>query len=284
MNTKYYENMKSVPFDEWVSGLRREKQLYDWCAALPSLPDENFQRRFVGRAYGDAMQQAIDAVELFKVLINRVGNKFGDNDRVVDFGCGWGRISQTLYRYFKPCNIISADIQHDAIDFCRKSGLATKLYHVINQNLDMIEDGSIHHIFAFSVFSHLNEELANKWIMEFYRILKPGGSVAITTRHISFLRHVEYLKTLPKEKIPPHAIGLIEAFSNSEKAVADFNDGCFVYRDYPRLSKVGVGYGEAIIPEYYVEKYWQPIFGGKTAYASPNGNIDQKTILLTKHI
>ena len=244
MNEVLLNKLQSAPFAEWVSGLRRDNVTYDWCDALPLLPNETFQRRFVGRAFGDAMQQAIEFVELSKTLITDLGGTFHNDNRIVDFGCGWGRISQTLYRYFNPSNVISVDIQEDAITFCKQSGLKTKLYQIDDQkqNLHMLADSSVNSIIAFSVFSHLTEELANKWMREFYRVLSPGGSVAITTRHISLLRHVEHLKTLPNKKIPPHAYGLLEAFANAAEANAEFEAGHFVYRSYPNMTKCGDGY------------------------------------------
>ena len=113
------EKIRTAPDEAWLLGLKRETDLYDWCEAVPNLPDEQFQRRFVGKAYGDAMQQAYEAIEKFKHGIEQIGSHISEDDHVLDFGCGWGRISQSFYRYFKPENIISADIQQEALDFSR---------------------------------------------------------------------------------------------------------------------------------------------------------------------
>lgn len=282
MNDLFFSKMRMASKDDWRAGIRRDSTLFDWCAALPNLPDEKFQRRFVGKAYGDAMQQAFEAVEEFRIGIEKLGCQICEDDIALDFGCGWGRISQSLYRYFKPENIISADIQTEAVEFCRSSGLRTNITQVCNQNLAQVQDNSVDYVFAFSVFSHLNEQNANNWIAEFIRILKPGGAIAVTTRAPSMLRHVTNLLKIPKEQIPPHAYGLIDAFSDVEKALVEYNAGKFVYRDYPGLTKSGAGYGEALIPEAYVKNAWQPLFGGDTIFAPPSGTIDQAIIFIRK--
>ncbi|MBE1424582.1 2-polyprenyl-3-methyl-5-hydroxy-6-metoxy-1,4-benzoquinol methylase [Desulfomicrobium macestii] len=282
MNELLYDKMRMVSTNEWLAGLLRDTDKFEWCAALPSLPDEQFQRRFVGRAYSEAMQQAFDAVEEFRQGLARLGCQFDEDAVALDFGCGWGRISQTMYRYFRPYNIISADIQSDAVDFCFKSGLATKIIQVYDNNLHQILNESVDCIFAYSVFSHLSENAANIWIKEFVRILKPGGAIAVTTRAPSIIRHALNLLKLPKQEIPLHGRGLIEAFFDADKALEEYNDGVFVYRDYPHPTKSGVDYGEAIIPEHYVANVWLPIFGGGYSFLPPVRTLDQAIIFLRK--
>lgn len=279
MDDLIYEKMRTVSDQDWLSGLCREAN-YEWCSALPVLPDESFQRRFVGRANSEAMSQAFEAIEKFKDGLCGLGCDFDATANVVDFGCGWGRISQSLYRYFKPSNILSADIQSEALEFCRQSGLATNLVHVSEDRLGLQRDSTVDFVFAFSVFSHLSEHAANIWIAEFFRILRPGGGVAITTRATSILRHVANLKK--QKEIPPHANGLIEAFPDPDAALKEYSEGKFVYRDYPNNSRCGKGYGEALIPEAYVRNCWEPKFGGGYQFFLPSGRIDQAIIILRK--
>lgn len=279
----HFHTIRTIPDDEWLRGLRRECE-GDWRQVLPQLPDEMFQRRFVGKAYEDAMQQAFEAVEAFRLAIKSVGSDFRSDNYVIDFGCGWGRISQTLYRYFDPEKIISADIQLEALDYCRKSGLRTNLVQVIGEKIETIESSSVDVIVAYSVFSHLSEEKANKVIMEFLRVLKPGGSIAITTRTPAIIRHAMNLQQMDLSEIPVHARGIAEAFSDADKALHDYHNGRFVYRDLPALTKVGEGYGEALIPEGYVRKHWQPIFRGPFQFVQPSGSVDQAIIALNKAV
>lgn len=84
MNETLYEQMRTASSNDWLAGLRRDTVTHDWCSALPVLPDEQFQRRFVGKAHADALQQAHDAVDLFKRGIEQLGGRFSPTDHVVD--------------------------------------------------------------------------------------------------------------------------------------------------------------------------------------------------------
>jgi 2-polyprenyl-3-methyl-5-hydroxy-6-metoxy-1,4-benzoquinol methylase len=43
-------------------------------------------------------------------------------------------------------------------------------------------EGTFDMIYAYSVFSHLSEQCHLAWASEFARILKPGGTVCLTTQ------------------------------------------------------------------------------------------------------
>ena len=90
------------------------------------------------------------------------------------------------------------------------------------------------------------------------------------------------LQQLPNDQIPIYAKGIAEAFHDAEEALQAYSDGKFVYRDLPSLTKVGEGYGEALIPEAYVQEHWLPVFGGACVYLAPAGFVDQATIILKK--
>jgi len=49
-------------------------------------------------------------------------------------------------------------------------------------------------IYAYSVFSHLNEDTHLKWIEEFSRILKAGGLLLVTTQARRF---IDFCESLP---------------------------------------------------------------------------------------
>lgn len=274
-----FKDIRELDEYEWIGILKRESKDYHFNKLMPTLPEEAFQRRFVGKANAEAFQASYDAIEAFKECCERLGCSFNSEQKILDFGCGWGRISQTLYRYFEPKNIFSADIQDEALDFCRDSGLATNIISTKN-NFINLDEYSLDYIFAFSVFSHLSEDNANFWMNYFNKLLKPGGCIVVTTRAKSIIKYASSLKD--KTDIPLQAKGLLEVFSNPTLDMENYDKGLFIYKNYKHVNKTGKGYGEALIPKQYVEKYFVPIFNGQLIFAEATKDVDQAIIAIRK--
>jgi SAM-dependent methyltransferase len=57
-------------------------------------------------------------------------------------------------------------------------------------------DGAFDFVYAFSVFTHLSVELADRWMAELRRVVKPGGLVWFTIHGQSYRERL-----LPEEKV-----------------------------------------------------------------------------------
>jgi SAM-dependent methyltransferase len=128
-------------------------------------------------------------------------------------------------------------------------------------------------VVGFSVFSHLAEHVAGAWMREFSRLLTPGGIVAVTTRPRSFLDHCEsiarprhtprrWFSRLLSRQSPAMAYyeGALGAmFPDFGEARRRYDAGEFLYAP---LGGGGVRapsfYGEALIPEGYARRAWEP--------------------------
>jgi len=107
-------------------------------------------------------------IELLKFKIQRT--------RALDFGCGVGRLTQALCRYFKDCYGI--DIAPSMIALANKyNKYGDKCRYFLNESddLKLFEDGSFDLIYSNIVLQHMKPEYSKKYIKEFLRILKPGG-------------------------------------------------------------------------------------------------------------
>lgn len=87
---------------EWRRGLIGRNMSIPWSMDLPSLPNEHIQTAFTGKTRRNAFLQAFEAVEKFVAGARELGKALSDASTVLDFGIGWGRITQTAYRYFDP--------------------------------------------------------------------------------------------------------------------------------------------------------------------------------------
>lgn len=174
--------------------------------------------------------------------------------RILDFGCGWGRIARFFLRDVNSDNIIGVDASHKVINFCKDNMHFGRWYAINPVPPSGMPEENFDLIFAHSVFSHLEENAARAWIMEFARILNPGGLLIVTTWGRSFLDRCESMRG--QEHKLNHYKFWSQAFIPVEKAKKAYDEGMFLFEPTPieggELDKSY--FGLALIPKKYVEK------------------------------
>jgi SAM-dependent methyltransferase len=100
--------------------------------------------------------------------------------RVLDFGCGCGRTLRWFLRDFPGTEFHGADVDEQAIAWCRKN-LPAAIF-VQNQPQPPLPYPGRHFdvIYCLSVFTHLDEAMQDLWLAELSRLLAPGGVVLLT--------------------------------------------------------------------------------------------------------
>jgi len=249
------------------------------------LPKIDIQSQFTGLSEEQTFLQALTYLTLCKdqALANNCHFGFHDSSqKVLDFGCGWGRITQLLAMYFKTENIIAADVMPAAINTCKQLAVQASYELLKTWPPSSIQDSSIDYIFGYSVFSHLSEDNADAWIREFSRILKPGGMAFLTTRHRSFFEHLASLHK--QSELPSYASGAANAFKDIDSALKAYDQGQFCFDAMGSGGKdLAAVYGEAFIPPAYAKKQWGSYFS-KIEYHDPlpEGLLDQATLIFCK--
>ncbi|HZF96562.1 MAG TPA: class I SAM-dependent methyltransferase [Allosphingosinicella sp.] len=100
--------------------------------------------------------------------------------RVLDLGCGAGRMIRHFEPYADGANIWGVDISAEHILWCKRNlsppfsfAATTKVPHL------PFEDRSFDLIYCGSVFTHI-DDLADAWLLELRRILSPEGRLFVT--------------------------------------------------------------------------------------------------------
>ncbi len=96
--------------------------------------------------------------------------------RALDFGCGVGRLTQALCRYFDEC--CGVDIAPSMIRLARRYNRhGRRCRYVMNESDDLraFEDGSFDFVYSFLVLQHMRPDFAKRYIREFLRVLAPRG-------------------------------------------------------------------------------------------------------------
>lgn len=226
---------------------------------IPGLPPEDVQIATTGKA---GERNILEAVDFCRAVMERYRRHCGAGaPAVLDFGCGWGRITRTFLSATPAGRITGVDVRPDAVEMARALAPAIT-FHQIDPRAPapMLADAAFDMVVAYSVFSHLSEDVAQSWIDEFARIVIPGGLVCITTRPRA---HLVYAKAQAADVsgLTGHQKLYSTMLSDFDAAIARYDAGGFVY-----VPTGGGGvlspdyYGEAIVPRAYAERQWQNRF------------------------
>ncbi len=107
------------------------------------------------------------------VPLNRVG-------RLLDWGCGCGRLTAHWLRVKNGPEIHGCDIDSQAIEWCRGNLRGGRFETVNFAPPTPYPDGHFGAIFGYSLFTHLTRDAQVAWLGEMHRILKPGGTFVAT--------------------------------------------------------------------------------------------------------
>ncbi|MBI5632831.1 MAG: glycoside hydrolase family 99-like domain-containing protein [Nitrospirae bacterium] len=223
---------------------------------LPTMPDEQIQINWTGRSGYETLHQAFLAFSLFKEIIGRHYQDIRSCNRILDFGCGWGRIIRFFLKDIEPGGLWGIDCYEEAVAICNNSNLKCNFESIDVMPPTTLPDDYFDAIYLYSVFSHLSEEAHMAWLMEFKRILKPGGIVIATTRPRHFLIECDTLRNRKDVKEFQH--GAVASFQNINDCLSDYDNGSFCH------SPTGGGgvlstsfYGETAIPREYALEHWK---------------------------
>jgi len=132
-----------------------------WVAATAEADDASYQESAVK-----------DAAALLEGLTDEVG----PGARVLDLGCGIGRLSAELAGRFTE--VVGGDVSPEMIAVARrmhadKPGLRFES----NSGVDLadFEDGAFAMVFSYSVLPHIPPDVLEGYFLEIGRVLRPGG-------------------------------------------------------------------------------------------------------------
>lgn len=107
--------------------------------------------------------------------------------RILEWGCGPGRIVQHIPIVFQKSEVFASDYNKQTIEWCNKH--INKVSFSVNQLSPPLSypPEFFDLVYALSVFTHLSEEHHLAWLEELYRVLKINGLLLITTQGNAFL-------------------------------------------------------------------------------------------------
>jgi SAM-dependent methyltransferase len=155
--------------------------------SLPLPPDELIDRVVSGFSNERPeehralfLQSGRRSLEDLEQALAAVGDALSKHERILEFGCGCGRIMRWMEDLGGTCTLVGTDIDARAIEWAAEN-LPFARFDV-NEGLPPTgyRDGEFDLVVNHSVFTHLDERYQDRWLAELRRIVSPGGLLVLS--------------------------------------------------------------------------------------------------------
>ncbi|MDQ6605747.1 MAG: class I SAM-dependent methyltransferase [Actinomycetota bacterium] len=157
---------------------------------LPPIPPADLVYRVVPAfKAGDAEharqsfhQYARSSVLALERGLSVLGRELTSFERILDFGCGPGRVMRHLGPLAAGSQLHGVDVDPDSIAWCAEHIGFAKFVIGPHEPPLPYADGQFDLVYNHSVFTHIDERRQDLWLAELARVLAPGG-IALLTVH-----------------------------------------------------------------------------------------------------
>jgi SAM-dependent methyltransferase len=224
----------------WALLLTQEYRRYPHLrAVLPSVPAPELQARWNGTS---GVPLASQGAAFYRTLCARyaqAGARPLADSRVLDFGCGWGRLTRFLARDLPPGRLHGCDPVESILDVCREYGVPATLARSDFLPERLPFDESFDLAFAFSVFTHLSERAHERCLAELHGGLRSGGILVATIRPPAYLYESPLMESVRGRAGEPFVFAPHGADPS-----------------HPQYAGPEMDYGETVIALDYVRERW----------------------------
>lgn len=186
------------------------------------------------------------------------GNSFQAASNILDFGCGTSRILRYMIEFLPGSQYYATEVFDENIEWGRRAFPEVIYLHQSNYPPLDFPDEKFDIIYAYSIFTHYEENLHLQWISELHRILKERGLIILTIHGEPVLRRCK------NEKAVREAM-CVKGQNYKKLRKRFYNYGYVFYPSYDRanLSRGGLDsdiFGITFISNEYMQKNWSRKF------------------------
>ncbi|MEK6326328.1 MAG: class I SAM-dependent methyltransferase [Actinomycetota bacterium] len=230
----------------WAILLTKHYSLYpNLRRALPDLPKPAMQERFNGSSGVRLATSSTDFYRRLKSLYGNHGPRPLHESQVLDFGCGWGRLTRYLARDVAPGNLFGCDPNPEVLALCEQTRVPARLARSeeVPSSLPFRERFDL--IYAYSVFTHLSEDAHESCLRAIYDGLERSGIMIVTVRPAAFITEVPAGQRLAPDGKMSALLGDAPTYAFAPHAGGPLERGTF---------------GEAVINLPYIRERWDHLF------------------------
>jgi SAM-dependent methyltransferase len=146
-------------------------------------PPERLQLRVLERYANEFIESGYNDYAVMKNLMFETSVSLSHCRKILDFGCGCGRVIRALRRHLPSQALYGTDVDPEAIAWLKKNCGAMAEFDV-NPHMPPMNypTGAFDFIYSIGIFSHLPEDMQLAWLEELHRIAEPGAYLFLTIR------------------------------------------------------------------------------------------------------
>lgn len=169
---------------------------------LPTVPISYIQNAWTGSSGLTLLHSSCAFIRSLTSLYERLTRKKLFDSYVLDYGCGWGRLSRLLLKDIPINHMFAADAWQKSIDIFLSSR--------IHNNVKLVDEyptGSVYDdikmdlIFAFSVFTHTSPLCTSHILSSLRETISSDGILVITVRPENYWKHQKEINQTLCEKL-----------------------------------------------------------------------------------
>jgi SAM-dependent methyltransferase len=249
-----YALFRELDDELWALLLTQQYEHYpNIRATLPGVPEPALQELWNGFSGLALARQSRSFYTKLRGSYARHGETPLSESAVLDFGCGWGRLTRYLLRDVAPGRLCGCDPVEGILEMCRANRVGASFARsaLLPERVPFDEPFDL--AFAFSVFTHLSEAAHEASLRALHRSLRPGGILVVTIRPPEYLSQCEAM----------HPI--LDALGPEADAALALPRYLFVAHQvdsrHPQADAVEQRhYGETVITMSYVRERWASSF------------------------
>jgi len=228
---------------------------------LPPMASAEVQKNWTGASGGQLLMQTASFVRQLENNYTRYVGKPLAGARILDFGCGYGRIFRMLYYYAYPKDLWGIDAWQKSLDLCKQANLPGNfaLSDAVPQTLP-VGDRKFDLIFSLSVFTHLSPKATEACLSAIRHHIDDRGLLVATVRPIEFWSYIEQVRD---QKIAQRMreMHIKEGFAYIPHNGAEgetYGDSSISFEYFSRPGWKMLGYDRSLIDPYQVSIILQP--------------------------
>jgi SAM-dependent methyltransferase len=192
---KPYDIFNGISDEFWfwlnTEGVRRNSMLK---SILPGAPSDSVQEMFTGSTGDATLREGFEYYKNVREQYEKYKGDISSAHKILDFGCGWGRIIRFFMKDIETSKIYGCDPVEDMIKICKEQNKYCNFELIDTYPPNSFQDNTFDLIYSYSIFSHFSEDFHLQLLHEIKRILKPGGIYITTTRNRDFFGSVHNLE------------------------------------------------------------------------------------------
>jgi SAM-dependent methyltransferase len=153
---------------------------------LPHMAPAAVQRAWTGADGLTLLQQTLSFTSVLTNKYRSTTAKQLDAARVLDFGCGYGRIMRAMYYFCDPEQLYACDPWAESLVHCRQAGMLGHFALSDYLPTRLPFEGKFDLIFAYSVLTHTSARATKQCLDAFAAACAPDGMVAFTIRPVEY--------------------------------------------------------------------------------------------------